>query len=267
MPTAPSGIRGFPALPSSGAVARFRTLRAQRPGLPTAWALNIPSSRGLCYSRGVNSVGAVPLGAGTGSVITGGTIASAGSSRAGDCLSLTTGTATGSTSYAGTAADVGCWRHNLFGLFPIETGGTTANVRIWCGFTSASAMPSSDTLVAGIGAAFRFSTVAGDTTWKFCTSNGSNQTATDTLVTFEASKTYALYIGTTDAGATIDWAIDDITTPSAVVSYSGSVSATLPGVSTYMRAISHVETRATPSGSRSIVTFGIDVATTYAGLS
>lgn len=65
---------------------------------------------------------------------------------------------------------------------------STTNVRYWCGLVNS--FVDSDTLGPGngiSGAAIRYSTVAGDTTWKFITSDGATDNVQDTGVALGAN--------------------------------------------------------------------------------
>lgn len=77
----------------------------------------------------------------------------------------------------------------------IRTGPNITNLRFWIGLFSAAPTNVDDLSTASIqGLGFRFSTVAGDTGWKGCASNGSTQSISNLSGTVEADTRYALQI-------------------------------------------------------------------------
>lgn len=74
----------------------------------------------------------------------------------------------------------------------IKTDSTITNVRYWIGFISATLTNADDQ--AGAYAAFRFSTVAGDTGWRAIVDNGTTQTVSSNIGTVAASTQYKFEI-------------------------------------------------------------------------
>ncbi len=124
----------------------------------------------------------------------------------------------------------------------VFTPGTLTNVRIALGYSNTSTV-TADLLGAGAaahGAYFRFSTAAGDTTWKVITSNGSSDTVTDTGVTPVS--------GTTNKFAM------DLSNPANVKFYidgalKGTNSTTLPNASILLQLQEGVRTLTTSAAS------------------
>jgi hypothetical protein len=78
----------------------------------------------------------------------------------------------------------------------VKTGLNITSQRIWAGLFSSTTINNDTpgTTAANLGAAFRYSTVAGDTTWQCVTFNGTSQTVTDSGVTVAKDTRYDLVI-------------------------------------------------------------------------
>ncbi len=103
--------------------------------------------------------------------------------------------------------------------FIIKTGSSVANCRIWVGVRQNAANFTNVDDGPAHHAAFRFSTVAGDATWKASTKDATSQTVTDTGATVQPSTIYVLRIRTVDA-ATVGFSVNG--------SAETQVTATLP---------------------------------------
>lgn len=89
-------------------------------------------------------------------------------------------------------------RHDIDAQFIIIAPTTLTNVRVWVGLTSA-AFGDVDTH-GGHCAAFRFSSVAGDTGWRACTRDGATQTTSANIGTVVSATEYRLRIRCVLAG-------------------------------------------------------------------
>lgn len=90
----------------------------------------------------------------------------------------------------------------------IYTYAVVTNQRIWIGLATvgmvnASGTGLADTFLNGLG--FRFSTAAGDTTWKAVAGTGAAQTVVDTGVAVAASTDYRMFIDASTAGTVYYW--------------------------------------------------------------
>lgn len=132
-------------------------------------------------------------------------------------------------------------------LYQVLTPITTTSVRYMVGLGSGTTSALLDADLPGAtgsrhAACFRYSTAASDTNWKCITSNGSADTVTDSGVAFSAALTKFRI---------------DATSPTEIKFYINDTlvatnSATLPGATTYLRAISGVETLTNAAASADI---------------
>jgi len=89
----------------------------------------------------------------------------------------------------------------------METGSVITNMRGWLGLTSA-AITASDTL-PGDGAAFRYSTAAGDPGWVGVVRNGTSQSVSGKVADIAASTKYRLRIRISNADGKIYFSVND----------------------------------------------------------
>jgi hypothetical protein len=138
---------------------------------------------------------------------------------------ITTGAVAGSQVYARVLSTVMYLLrgHSPTYIFHFKTGPDITATRIWAGLLSA-APTNADTLGTTHGLALRYSSVAGDTTWKYITSDGSSQTVTDSGLSVAINTVYTLKI------------VVDASVPNVTFTLNGgnsqTITTTLPGATT-----------------------------------
>lgn len=115
----------------------------------------------------------------------------------------------------------------------VMPGSVITAVRFWAGL--ASALPTASDTMTGDGVLFRFSTVAGDSKWQFCTRDGATQTCTDTGVAVAASTPAVLCADCREGSACTAWVNGVARTRKTT---------NLPNVATNMNPLWTVETTA-----------------------
>jgi len=93
----------------------------------------------------------------------------------------------------------------------VASGAVISNTRLWVGPHSTSALLGFDTMsAAGLeGYNFRYSTSAGDTTWKLITYDGITPVVIDTTIAFTASHRYVLFAWFDSSGG-LNWRVQDL---------------------------------------------------------
>ena len=171
-------------------------------------------------------VGAVTLSSGTD-----------GNDAVSTWTALTTGAVSGnSQSLRGSSFDLIRRSYDPDFLFKVATGAAITSIRIWVGIAS-GALGDADTLVTAgrSGFAFRFSTVASDTTWQAVTCDGSTQSASPVGPTVALDTPYKLRVVVDDSAGTATFTVNDGT--------AVTLSSNLPAAATPLSHVLYVFTQ------------------------
>ena len=196
-----------------------------------------------------NAIFMISTGAGTAYTTVGNTLTSVGtvshvvSEPLGYATSQTTGTVSNATAGTGSATTpyyVGSQVGSNGFFFQSRhhfTVATTTGTRVFVGFTSGTMANSvsADDVTTDSMIGWQYSTVRGDTGWKFMTDSGSSQTVSSTVMPFEINQVFDLfiYLPPYPNNGTVYYRIDNITQGTTA---EGTTSATLPAGTTPLRA-------------------------------
>ena len=128
----------------------------------------------------------------------------------------------------------------------IYTGPSIATQRIWVGCVATDPV-ATDTLIDG--AAFRYSTSAGDTTWKAVVGTGAASTVVDTGVVVAISKEYRFFIDASTPGTIYFW-INEVLV--------ATITTTLPGINDGVGPAVRIRTLAAAHATLGVGKFYLD---------
>src|SRR6185312_13697737 len=123
----------------------------------------------------------------------------------------------------------------LVGLVAFSFLAQSSGCRIFTGLTdqTVNGITVNDSSSLGNAVGFQFSAPRGDATWQIVARNGSNPiTIQDTGLPFIVNEMYDFYLYCPISGTAIGWRIDSVL---GQLSFSGSISGTLPTATTAMR--------------------------------
>jgi hypothetical protein len=148
--------------------------------------------------------------------------------------SSTAGTGTATTPYfVGSQVGSNGFFYQARMAFP---DATSTGIIAFVGFTSGTMAASvSSNIPAGSNVGFQYSTLRGDTGWKFMTNVGASQTVSATLLPFGVTKImdFFIYCPPYPNNGTIYYRVDNVTDGTTV---EGNTSSTLPAGTTQLRA-------------------------------